>query len=122
MRSLIAVLLLCLVPVSAVAQGASSLDVTRSVRASWYDCKQPGECSRSKRTANGEQFNPNAMTCAHRTARFGTRYRVHYRGKSAVCRVNDRGPFIRGRDLDMARAVARAIGMMGVQVVRIERL
>lgn len=106
----------------ATAQPISARDVTQAIRASWYDCRRPGECSRSRRTANGEKFDPNAMTCAHRTAKFGTRYRVHYRGRSAVCRVNDRGPFIRGRSLDLARAVARTIGMMGIAVVRIERL
>jgi rare lipoprotein A len=100
----------------------SAWDVVRSVRASWYDCVKPGECSRSKRTASGEPFNPNAMTCAHRTAPFGTQFRIRHKGRTAVCRVNDRGPFIRGRDLDMARAVARALGIFGVAVVTIERM
>jgi rare lipoprotein A len=120
MRSPIALLLLCVVAVPVQAQAPK--DVLQAIRASWYDCKQPGECSRSKRTANGETFNPDAMTCAHRTAKFGTRFRIHYRGRTAICRTNDRGPFVPGRELDMARAVARALGIMGVAVVKIERL
>lgn len=106
----------------AFGQGASALDVTRAVRASWYDCAKPGQCSRSKRTASGERFDPNALTCAHRTYRFGTRLRVTYRGRSVVCRVNDRGPFIKGRSLDVSRACARAISLRGVAVVTIERI
>lgn len=117
MRFVFTILFLCL-PVP--AQADMALDVTRAVRASWYDCKQNGECSQSKRTANGERFNPDGMTCAHRRYPFGTRMRVHYRNRSAVCRVNDRGPFIRGRHLDMAAGVARSLGFVGVHVVRIE--
>ena len=103
------------------AQGASALDVTRAIRASWYDCKKPGECSRHKITANGERFNPSARTCAHRTLRFGTRLRVTHRGRSVICRVNDRGPFIKGRSLDLSAGSARAIGMPGVNLVTVER-
>lgn len=91
------------------------------VLASWYDCVRPGQCSRSKRTASGEKFDPNGMTAAHRTLPFGTRLRVCHRG-CAVVRISDRGPFIRGRSLDLSRAAARAIGMGGVGRVTIERL
>lgn len=116
----VAALLLCLL--SAPAQAGMARDVTQAVRASWYDCRQPGECSRSKRTANGEQFNPAGLTCAHRTASFGTRFRVVYRGRSVICRVNDRGPWIKGRSLDLSAGAARAIGMTGVASVTIERM
>lgn len=82
--------------------------------ASWY--------AEGARTANGERFRPDGLTCAHRTLPFGTMLRVTYRGRSAVCRVNDRGPFIRGRSLDLSRGTARAIGMAGVASVEVEVL
>ena len=82
--------------------------------ASWYDCAKPGECSRHKITASGERFNPNALTAAHRTLPFGTRVKVTYRGRSVIVRINDRGPYIRGRSLDLSRAAARRIGCPGV--------
>jgi rare lipoprotein A len=75
---------------------------------------KPGECSRHKITASGERFNPNALTAAHKTLPFGTRVRVTYKGRSVVVRINDRGPFIRGRHLDLSRAAARKIGCAGV--------
>lgn len=93
-----------------------------NVVASFYDCRQPGECSRSKRTASGERFNEHAMTAAHRTLPFGTHLRVTYRGRSVVVRINDRGPFVRGRGLDLSRGAARAIGMLGTASVQVERL
>lgn len=75
------------------------------VVASWY-----GQESGS-RTANGERFTGNDMTAAHRTLPFVTKLRVTYRGKSVVVRVNDRGPYITGRSLDLSRAAAaRPIG------------
>lgn len=88
--------------------------------ASWYDCLGKGECSRSKRTANGEKFNPNAHTAAHRTLPFGTRVKVTHRGRSVIVRINDRGPFIRGRHIDLSRAAARKIGCKGVCKVSIK--
>lgn len=87
--------------------------------ASWYDCAKPGECSKSKRTANGEKFNPNALTAAHKTLPFGTKVRITYKGRSVVVRINDRGPFIKGRHIDLSRAAARKIGCHGVCKVQI---
>lgn len=86
--------------------------------ASWYDCAKPGECSKSKRTANGERFNPNALTAAHKSLPFGTKVRVTHKGKSVVVRINDRGPFIKGRHIDLSRAAARKIGCHGVCKVK----
>ena len=82
--------------------------------ASWYDCAKPGECSKSKITASGEKFNPNALTAAHKTLPFGTKVRITYKGRSVVVRINDRGPFIKGRHIDLSRAAARKIGCHGV--------
>ena len=72
-----------------------------------------------RRTASGERFNQNAMTCAHRSLPFGTRLRVTHGGRSVVVTVNDRGPFIRGRVLDLSTGAARAIGLTGAGVGRV---
>jgi rare lipoprotein A len=59
------------------------------------------------------------MTCAHRTRPFGSMVTVSYFGRSIRCRVNDRGPFIRGRIIDLSVSAARALGMMDAGVVRV---
>jgi rare lipoprotein A len=66
------------------------------------------------RTASGQRFNQNAMTCAHRSLPFGTKLRVTHGDRSVVVTVNDRGPFVRGRVLDLSTAAARAVGISGV--------
>ncbi len=75
-----------------------------------------------QRVASGGWFNPNALTAAHRTLPFGTRIRVTNlnNGRSVVVRINDRGPYIRGRNLDLSRRAATIIGMRksGVAPVR----
>jgi rare lipoprotein A len=73
------------------------------------------------RTANGERVNCGAMTAAHRRLPFGTRVRVCHR-RCVTVRINDRGPFVRGRDIDLSPAAARAIGLSGVGHVTISRL
>ena len=72
-------------------------------------------------TANGERFLPMGFTCAHRHLPFGTKLRVTNlrNGRSVTVRVNDRGPFIRGRVLDLSLGAARAIGMGGAGVVKV---
>ncbi len=87
--------------------------------ASWYGPRFQG-----KRTASGERFDTNELTAAHKTLPFGTRVRVRSLadGKEVVVRINDRGPFIKGRIIDLSRAAAQAIGMLGVKQVEIERL
>ena len=81
-----------------------------SGKASFY-----GNKSGSK-TASGQRFNQNAMTAAHRSLPFGTKLRVTHRGQSVVVTINDRGPFIRGRVLDLSKGAARAIGLTGAGV------
>jgi len=71
------------------------------------------------RTASGERFNANAMTAAHRSLPFGTLLRVTHRGASVIVRVNDRGPFVRGRVLDLSSGAARAIGLSRAGVGRV---
>lgn len=68
------------------------------------------------RTASGQRFNQEAMTAAHRTLPFGTRLRVTHGGRSVIVTINDRGPFVRGRVLDLSTGAARAIGLTGAGV------
>jgi rare lipoprotein A len=78
--------------------------------------------SYDQKTASGERFNPNAMTAAHRTLPFGTKVKVTdvKSRKSVVVRINDRGPFIKGRIIDVSRAAAQQLGMVGRGVAQIE--
>lgn len=71
------------------------------------------------RTASGQRMNANAMTAAHRSLPFGTKLRVTHGGRSVVVTINDRGPFIRGRVLDLSTGAARAIGLTGAGVGRV---
>jgi rare lipoprotein A len=86
---------------------------TFSGMASFY-----GNESGSK-TASGQRFNQNAMTCAHRSLPFGTRLKVTHGDRSVVVTVNDRGPFVRGRVLDLSTGAARAVGLTGAGVGRV---
>jgi len=72
------------------------------------------------RTANGERMNCAALTAAHRTLPFGTRVTV-CRSACVVVRINDRGPFVHGRQIDLTPAAARAIGLRETGVVSISR-
>jgi rare lipoprotein A len=87
--------------------------------ASWYGPRFQG-----RRTANGERFNTNELTAAHKSLPFGTRVRVKslVDGKEVVVRINDRGPYIKGRIIDLSHAAAKAIGLLGVKRVEIARL
>ena len=75
------------------------------------------------RTATGARLNPGAMTAAHRSMPFGSRVRVTNRrnGRSVVVTVNDRGPFVRGRIIDVTPAAAQALGCSGLTQVTVER-
>jgi 3D (Asp-Asp-Asp) domain-containing protein len=100
------VTLLC-VCASACSDNATAQTATFSGTASFYN--QHG------RVATGGYYKASALTCAHRTLPFGTRLRVTDRKtkRSVVVTVNDRGPFVRGRNLDLSMAAARALGMTG---------
>jgi rare lipoprotein A len=84
-------------------------------RASWYSLRSL--------TASGERCNPNALTAAHRSLPFGTKVRVENlkNGKSVIVRINDRGPFVGGRIIDLTKAAASRLGMVnsGVGHVRL---
>ncbi|QHO72880.1 septal ring lytic transglycosylase RlpA family lipoprotein [Bradyrhizobium sp. CCBAU 051011] len=90
--------------------GSESTGRGFSGKASFY-----GNESGSK-TASGQRFNQNAMTAAHRSLPFGTKLRVTHRGQSVIVTINDRGPFIKGRVLDLSKGAARAIGLTGAGV------
>ena len=85
--------------------------------ASWYG---PGFCGH--RTASGERFDCGAMTAAHRHLSFGSHHRVTNlaNGRSVVVRINDRGPFVRGRIIDLSPAARRALRMGGTARVRVD--
>jgi rare lipoprotein A len=74
-----------------------------------------------QRLASGGWFNPDAMTAAHKTLPFGTRVRVTHlgNGRSVEVKINDRGPYVGGRIIDLSRAAAGAIGMMGQGLARV---
>jgi rare lipoprotein A len=78
-----------------------------------------GDGHAGSKTADGGRMNPGALTAAHRTLPFGTRVSVvnQRNGKSVVVRISDRGPFVRGRIIDLTPAGARAIGMSGLAPV-----
>jgi rare lipoprotein A len=71
--------------------------------------------------ASGGRFNPNAMTAAHKTLPFGTRVRVTHlgNGRSVEVKINDRGPYVAGRIIDLSKAAAAAIGMTGQGIARV---
>jgi rare lipoprotein A len=91
---------------------AISLAVTQAAAkegcgsASWY--------ALTSKTASGERMNPSLMTAAHRTLPFGTKVKVtnQTNGRAVVVRINDRGPFIKGRVIDLSKAAAQEIGML----------
>jgi peptidoglycan lytic transglycosylase len=103
--------------ISAVALLAIS-DIAKAEVASIYGGSD-GLCG--SRTANGERLNCAAMTAAHRTLPFGTLVRVCHNG-CVVVRINDRGPFVQGRHIDLSPAAARAIGLPQTGHVTITRL
>lgn len=75
-----------------------------------------------KKTASGERFNPGALTAAHRSLPFGTRLKLTNlaNGASVIVRVNDRGPFVHGRVLDVSHGAARVLGMTGTGTARLQ--
>ncbi|WP_441281193.1 septal ring lytic transglycosylase RlpA family protein [Tardiphaga sp. 862_B3_N1_1] len=104
-------------------EGVVSINVTMSKEetciASQYGV---GDGYHGRRTASGERFNTYGLTAAHRTKRFGSHVTVTNKGngRSVRVRITDRGPFIRGRCIDLSRAAANAIGMGGTVRVTVQ--
>jgi rare lipoprotein A len=88
-----------------VALGSAAVEASSTGYASYYKT--------GKRTASGENYNPHGLTAAHRNLPFGTRLKVTNlgNGKSVVVRVNDRGPFIKRRLIDLSYGAAKAIDL-----------
>lgn len=95
----------------------TTLSFANAANVSWY-----GPGFHGRKTASGEIFNQNAMTAAHKTYRFGTKLRLAYNGRSVIVRINDRGPYIRGREVDLSKAAARKVGCYGVCKMKIQKL
>ncbi|MGO9008077.1 MAG: septal ring lytic transglycosylase RlpA family protein [Beijerinckiaceae bacterium] len=106
---------LCALAVAAFCALALNFARAETCRASWY--------SHGTRTANGERFHPDGFTAAHRSIAFGTMIGVRRGSRKIAVRINDRGPFVAGRCLDLSRGAARALGIIsaGTALVRIER-
>lgn len=96
---------------------AAEKSFTQKGWASWYGGRFQG-----RRTASGERFNATAMTAAHRTLPFGTTVTVTHMetGKTVVVRINDRGPFMARRVIDLSRAAAQRLGMIGAGVAKVK--
>jgi rare lipoprotein A len=99
------------------APESESLRGTRTEVASWYG---PGFAGRP--TSTGETYNPEGLTAASKTLPLGSRVRVTNpdTGRSVVVRINDRGPFVRGRSIDLSHGAARQIGLTGKGVGRVQ--
>lgn len=99
--------------IAATLAGAATEAIAQTGRASWY--------ALTSRTASGERCDPEAMTAAHRSLPFGTRVRVENldNGRSVVVRINDRGPFIGGRIIDVTRAAARSLGFVSAGTAKV---
>lgn len=93
--------------------------VRQTLLASWY-----GEDHRGRTTASGAPFDPDALTCAHRYLPFGTPLRLTVGRRTVDVTVNDRGPYVAGRDLDLSQAAAERLGMVeaGLALVDVEVL
>ena len=104
-----------------LGQGAGLYAQTQSGKASYYAKSWTG-----RRTSNGERLHHDSMTCAHKTLPFGTLLKVTnlLNGKQVVVRVTDRGPYVRGRVVDLSWGAAKAIGMLsqGIAPVSVERV
>ncbi|MBS9523934.1 septal ring lytic transglycosylase RlpA family protein [Litoribacter ruber] len=101
----------------ATSTASKSRMVTQSGKASYYANKFQG-----RKTANGEIYSHNKLTAAHRTLPFGTQVKVTNlkNGKTVTVRINDRGPFVKGRVIDLSRSAARKIDMIRDGVVNVE--
>jgi rare lipoprotein A len=106
----------CARPAREPQVGRPSRPYTQEGVASWYGKKFHG-----RRTASGERYDMHELTAAHRTLPFGTRVRVTNldNGRKVVVRINDRGPFIKGRVIDLSYAAARQVGMVNAGVARV---
>ena len=118
-RRLLTAGILAILVMTPLVTSAKTVGDTQVGIASYYGGKFHG-----RKTANGERFDMNALTAAHKTLPLGTKVRVTHvkTGKSVVVRINDRGPYVKGRVIDLSRRAARELGMIqkGLAKVRVE--
>jgi rare lipoprotein A len=109
----LAVASILIVTLASTATAAQQWQAESGIAATYSD--------KSGKTTSGEAFNPQNMTAAHRSLPFGTMVRVTntQNGRSTVVRINDRGPFTRGRVIDVTPAAARALGFSGLAPVKL---
>lgn len=110
----LALCLLLMAPAALAGEVGNAPGLSSSGMASVYSLAHSG-----RKTASGEIHRASEMTAAHRTLAFGTQVRVTNRrnGRSVVVRINDRGPFVRSRIIDLSPAAARALGFSGLAPV-----
>lgn len=113
MTIMLAAAMLCIPTAHAKTKG-----VHHTGHASWYEIK----CNGGTHTASGETLNDWAMTAAHKTLPMGTKVRVTNKdnGRSVVVRINDRGPYIKGRIIDVTKGVAHKLGFIKKGVVKVK--
>ncbi|WP_231489598.1 septal ring lytic transglycosylase RlpA family protein [Billgrantia saliphila] len=125
-RSVRGMLVLLLLALTVGCAGRDGRQVERaSAPSGWYG--EQGQASfyadryHGRRTASGEAYDRNALTAAHRSLPFGTRVRVTRldNGRETVVRINDRGPFVRGRVIDLSRRAAEELNMLGQGVAEV---
>ncbi|HEY8329713.1 MAG TPA: septal ring lytic transglycosylase RlpA family protein [Pseudomonas sp.] len=120
-RALPILLLVLLAGCASRDQASAPSDYRAEGQASYYSSRHHG-----RRTASGERFDMHALTAAHRSLPFGSKVKVTNvkNQRSVVVRINDRGPYARGRIIDVSRKAAERLGMLGsgVTQVRLERL
>ncbi len=120
MKKIAFILILLIAYASIAAYAANERVNERYVQvgiASWY-----GEFFRGRKTANGERFDPAGLTAAHRSLPLGTVVKVTNleNGKKVIVRINDRGPYVGGRIIDLSRAAAQEIGMIRKGIVKVK--
>lgn len=120
MRSILQTVWLSLLMLAAFGSNADQLDDagwSQTGKASYYASRLHG-----RPTASGERYDQTAMTAAHPSLPFGSLVRVTnlYNGRSVVLRINDRGPFVGGRVIDVSRSAAEQLGMLRAGSVRVQ--
>ena len=114
-------------PAGAVALAGGFLVAASTASASVPSTSAQPQCGNASwyalysQTASGEQMNPAELTAAHRTLPFGTKLKItnQRNGKSVIVRINDRGPFIKGRVIDLSKAAANRLGFISAGITNI---
>ena len=113
MKKILAIIILSTI-LSGCAMAEKLFDTKKKeyMIASWY--------KHGTRTANGEKYDYMGMTAAHKKLPFGTKLRLTRGEQSIIVRINDRGPFIKGRDIDLSMGAAKALGCLRMGVCKVE--